>query len=345
MSFYFANQSKKNIYLGHSKSNNISLQKNKPATFYNFASVTNTSVLLTPIIHDKFVAKPCKAKRTFLFTHLTGSITIEASLILPIFIFALMSIMYFFNILYIHTTLQIQLENISRLINASTCITTAADVNINSEENSLLEKVIIDASGTIAINSLFLTDEIKAFADNSLIIDGHKGLSFLGSDVTNTSFPLNIVLSYRIRMPFISEDIFAFNIKQNCYFKPFTGKRLSDNTPLDERYVYVTTTGESFHENKYCTYLERCTYIKNLGFLLKDYPNISACSLCTKDSPLFSYTFNSSPTSTFVYIGKEYDVYHYFEYCPHLEHSVTRMTYEDASQDYSPCSRCTIYSN
>lgn len=342
MSFYFANHSKKNL-LGHLKSNTLSLQLNKQLTFKKHNYVSNSSVLNPPSIHNEFVTNFSKVKRTFLSTNLDGSITIEVSIALPIFIFAIISIIYFFNILYIQTTLQIHLENTARLINSSTCITAAANVNLNDDENSLLEKVIIDSAGTIAINSLFLTEDIKDFIDNTLIVDGHKGLSFIGSDVTNTNYPLDIILSYEVKMPFISEDMFTFKIKQHCYFKPFTGQRLVRNINLYERYVYVTENGEKFHENKFCSHLGRFTYIQNLEMLLMNYPNIKPCSLCGDKNSLVSRPNINSDFATFVYVNIDYDVYHPVEACPALQRYLIRLTYDEAKELYPPCSRCVVY--
>lgn len=343
MSFFFALHSKKLKKIGRSKSKNVSLQLRKSATSINYASVAKNSVLVPPIIHNNFVTQSGKAKRTFLSTTLKGSITIEASIVLPVFIFALLSVLYFFNIIYIQITMQIHLENAARKISSYTCITSAADVNLNDDENSLLEKVIIDSAGTVAITGLFITNEMKDFADNSLIVNGHEGLSFWGSDVTNTNFPMNLVLSYDVKMPFISEDVFTFHIEQNCYFKPFNGKKLIDDTPLDERYVYVTKTGDTFHSDKYCSHLERFTFVHNMKFLLEDYPSIVPCAICSKDNPLFADKYISSPIATFVYVTKTYDVYHYLEACPSIERNLILKTYDEAKENYSPCSSCVVY--
>ncbi len=342
MSFYFAKHSKKKL-LGHSKSSILSLQLNKQSTFIKRNSVSTSSVLTPPSIHSKLVTQFRKAKRTFLSINLKGSITIEASIALPIFIFAIISIIYFFNIIYIQTTLQIQLENTARLINSFTCITTAANVNLNDDENSLLEKVLIDSAGTVAIYSLFVTDEIKEFTDNSLIVDGHKGLYFVGSDVTNTDYPMDIILTYEIKMPFISKDIFTFKIEQNCYFKPFNGSRLSHNIILNERFTYVTENGEKFHENKYCSHLGRFTFLENLELLLINYPNIKICSLCGDKNSLVSQPNINSDRATFVYVNIDYDVYHPTEACPSLQRYLIRLPYDEAKKLYKPCNRCVVY--
>ena len=101
MSFFFAqetvNNKHKNV-LGHSKTNTLSLQLIKSTTKNN---VTNYSALVSPKVNDKFATLCSKVKRTFLSTHLNASITVEASFSLPLFVFAIISIMYFFNIIYI----------------------------------------------------------------------------------------------------------------------------------------------------------------------------------------------------------------------------------------------------
>lgn len=297
MSFFFANQSKKILKknLGHPKINVLSLQLYKPTTIKKPIYVSETSFIVSPAIIDSITVIFRKAKRTFLSTHLKGSITVEASIVLPLFIFTLISIIYFFNLIFIQINMQIQLENVAKSINASTCITTGMDVNLSDSENSLMENVIIDAAGTIAINTLFINEDIKSFADNTLIVNGSEGLSFLGSDVTNTDYPLKLLLSYKVRMPFIPEDIFTFNITHQCYFKAFNGKKLAKTVLENVFFVYVTEDGEYYHTGKMCSHLARYTFIENLDTLKKNYPDIRQCSFCNKHNNLISKSSDRGP--------------------------------------------------
>ncbi len=345
MSFFFAKKSKnkiKKILLGRSKSNILSLQLNKAAISYTSRDSSILSYNISPKKYEKLVVLPRKAKRTFLSSHLNGSITVEASIVLPIFVFAIISIIYFFNILYIQLTLQIHLENTAKLINASTCITTEANINFTDEESSLAETIIMDAAGNIALNSLFSTDELINFCNSTLIVGGYEGLSFVGSSITDINKPIDIVLTYKVRMPFISKDLFTFKLMNKCYIKPFSGKKLISNIKLSDFFVYVTKNGDVFHANKNCSHLSVFTALKNLSELVKEYPLITPCSFCSKSDNLISrpkYQGNS-----YVYVTTEYDVYHYLEICPALQRYLIRLNYEDAKDTYKPCNRCVVYS-
>ena len=229
------------------------------------------------------------------------------------------------------------------MINSFTCITTEANVELSDDESSLLEKVVIDAAGTIAIKELFLNEDIQDFVDNTLIVDGAKGLSFMGSDVTNTDYPLDLLLTYNIKMPFISEDLFSFKLTNRCYFKPFNGTKLSQTIFLHHIYVYVTEDGDTFHSNKFCSYISRFTQLKNLTELKSEYPYILPCSFCSKSSNLIS-----RPTIgdiEYVYVTNEYDVYHFLDACTYLQRYLIRLSYEDAKNVYKPCSRCVVYTD
>ncbi len=344
MSFFFVliNRCCKKSKIGYTKSIKLSLQSIRHKTKIKSKRKTNCRKYYSPTYFMKFVSPLNKAKRTFLSANPGGSITVEAAFVLPLFVFAMVTILYFFNLIYIQTTMQIQLENTAKIISSSTCVTTSANVNLNDDENSLLEKVVIDTAGTIAISSLFITDDIREFADNSLIVNGSDGLSFLGSDVTNTDYPLDIKLSYKVRMPFIPEDVFTFKLRHRCYFKAFNGKALKTNLILGNYYVYVAQNGDVFHKNRLCSYLQRFTELKNEAQLKKEYPSIQLCSFCKQNSNLFS-----SPQLngvSYVYVTVEYDVYHNSETCPSLQRFLTRMNYEDAKELYSPCNRCVAYS-
>ena len=287
MSFFFAIETKKKIkkiLLGRFKSNILSLQLIKAAISYISRNSAFISYKMSPKKYEKLVALPRKAKRTFLSTQLNGSITVEASFVLPIFVFAIISIMYFFNILFIQLTLQIQLENTAKLINASTCITTEANINFTDEESSLAETIIMDAAGNVALNTLFSTDELVDFCNSTLIVDGYEGLSFVGSSITDVNNPMEIILTYKVGMPFISKDLFTFKLMNKCYIKPFNGKKLISNIMLSDFFVYVTEDGDVFHASKNCSHLSVFTVLRNQSELIKEYPLISPCSFCNQGS-------------------------------------------------------------
>lgn len=234
------------------------------------------------------------------------------------------------------------MENTAKLINASTCITTKANINFTDEESSLAETIIMDAAGNIALSSLFSTDELINFCNSTLIVGGYEGLSFVGSSITDINKPIDIVLTYKVRMPFISKDLFTFKLMNKCYIKPFSGKKLISNIKLSDFFVYVTKNGDVFHANKNCSHLSVFTALKNLSELVKEYPLITPCSFCSKSDNLISrpkYQGNS-----YVYVTTEYDVYHYLEICPALQRYLIRLNYEDAKDTYKPCNRCVVYS-
>lgn len=345
MSFCFAFRQKKRNKnkWGHPKIQHIVSPNKKPMINFTSDDKTALNPIVSPTILKSNSYASSEVKRTFLSINLIGSITVEAAIALPLFVFAIISIMYLINILFIQSTMQIQLENVAKLINSSTCITTGLDVNLNDDENSLLEKIIIDSAGSIAVKAMFLTDEIKDFADNTLIVDGSDGLSFFGSKVTNTDEPLDIVLSYKVRAPFIPEDVFTFEIKHHCYFKPFNGKELYKNIFLDITLVYVTHDGDVYHMNKMCTHLQRYTKLRSLDILKQEVPNILPCTFCSHQTNLISRP--SMNGIEYVYVTVEKDVYHYVEACPSLQRNLIRLTIDEALGTYTPCNRCVVYTN
>ncbi len=346
MSFYFANQSenKNKNKKGRKLLYFMSLQLKTSTTDCNQKYTSDFSHLISP---NRSLKSSCifrKAKRTFLSAHLDGSVTVEAAFVLPLFIFAMISIMYLFNLIYIQLVMQIQLENTARIVCASTCVTTTIDANLDNDENvdSILEegikKIVMDAAGTIAVKELFLSDDIRTFADNSLIVDGSEGLSFYGSTVTNTASFSNITLTYKARMPFIPEDVFTFNLINKCYFKAFSGKELKNNVDFREIYVYIAKNGSVFHLNRLCSYLERYTHLCNEELLKKEYPYIKLCTLCKQGNNLFTQPQLNG--ISYVYVTDDFDAYHITEACPYLNRYILRIPYDAALDAYKPCIRC-----
>lgn len=346
MSFFFETKPIKNVsykLLGRSNTLIDSLQIDKPTTNVTTSVVTYNSLFVPPTKYEKIVALIFKVKRTFLSTNLNGSITVEASIVLPIFLFAMISVIYLFNIMYIQSVLQIQLENTAAIVNASTCVTSEADISLTDNESSFLEKVIVDTAGAFLFETMFMDEELKDFLDNTLIVDGSNGLTFIGSKITNLDEPHDVVLRYSVALPFISPDVLTINMEQHCYFKPFNGKELRQNIYLFDRSVYIAHNGTVFHSNASCSYLERLTFCVSLAIAKDKNPSITPCTRCYINTDILLAPIPDQ--RNYIYVTEEYDVYHKLQYCSHVERNVQVISYTEAMEKYTPCSRCVVYEN
>lgn len=346
MPFYFTilnkNQFKKKLS-GHLESIVLSLQLIKPATITNNS---NNRFLgnVSPASVKKHHFYICKVKRAFLSPFLSGSITVECSLVFPIFLFSLAALLYFFNILYIQLSLQIQLDETARLINKYTY--SINDIMSDTSENSenlkkLFEDITLSGGAAVLAGELFFDEDISSFINNTLIIDGVDGISFFATTASSNTQIYDLFINYKIRLPFISEEHFCVKLLQRCRFRAFTGLALNSNIDLNIRYVYKTKASEIFHENRNCSYLERYSEVLNLESLKQKYPYMKLCSFCGSDN---KFTGLDLPlTSDYVFVTSEHDVYHTSEICPVFSRNLLRIPYDDAVNIYEPCLRCIAY--
>lgn len=153
--------------------------------------------------------------RAFLSTHLRGIITVEASIILPIYILIISSIIYLFNILYIQNTFQERMSEIAREFSSNYYIACSISSLNNKEtldfyqyqtqnESSFSNTTYNITSSLITasyISKLFSSNDIQAVINSSNIVDKTKGLSFNGTYLDTAT-----------------NDLFIYPTKSSCPF-------------------------------------------------------------------------------------------------------------------------------
>lgn len=277
-------------------------------------------------------------RRTFLFSSRKGSLTLEAALVLPIYMFFLITVLYILNILHIQNVLQSAMEEAARNINSYAYVAEQFEelqdderAVIGSHDAGFVLTLAKNQVSKISIRNSFLNDRIKNIADSSYINNGYKGIiiSFGTSDFSDY---VDFNISYMIKLPFLPADIFYIPVTQRCYFKPFVGTDITEKEGAYTEYVYVTATGSVYHTTPYCTYLNRYYDI-----ITEDEMNVSwdtaegyhACPHCAYDQPI-------GPAS-FLCPGRK--VYHNRTDCAYIETFVYKIP-KDQVGNKPMCSRC-----
>lgn len=281
--------------------------------------------------------------RAFLSTHLRGIITVEASIILPIYILIISSIIYLFNILYIQNTFQERMSEIAREISSNYYIACSISSLNNKEtldfyqyqtqnESSFSNTTYNITSSLITasyISKLFSSNDIQAVINSSNIVDKANGLSFNGTYLDTATNDLFIHLSYKIRLPFLPWHL-SLPIKQFCKLHLFYGKNITPNKGDTTIYVYCNLSGNVYHTNKYCSYLTKYTSVVPV----KDIPTLGmiACYRCNYPA----YSTNAE----YVYLTTEGDRYHYSLDCPTFTSHIYKIDYTQLASYFRLCTRC-----
>lgn len=256
-----------------------------------------------------------------------GSITIEASLALPLFLFFVINLLSIFDVLAVHIQLESALHQTAREM----AVYGYAIDKIDEKE------MLSSTLGSVAFSETYVRNQVnkligKDYLNNSCIKGGSSGIIYSFSKfMENDRIELKAVYKVEPKIPYIGFQ--GFYMVTGCTVRAFTGY---DNTEAvagenAEQIVYITETGNVYHFSRNCTHLE-------LSISRVDYKGIKklrneagekykACEKCGK-----------KPQST-VYITNEGNRYHTTVTCSGLKRTIEAIPISKVGNK-SPCSRC-----
>lgn len=178
---------------------------------------------------------------------LKGSLTIEASLVLPVFLFFMTAIIHFLLLISLQSDIQLRIDEAAREIGKRAYVADESEVLSLVNGNSL------------TIRKQILSDELTDRINNSSIIGGVSGFHTILSSYNDNSGILDIIATYKYRFPYLPARIGTFSIMQRCYCRAWIGAPLDESTSSgaeDEQIVYITPTGRAYHTSPSCNYLD-----------------------------------------------------------------------------------------
>ncbi len=165
-----------------------------------------------------------------------GSITLEAAVVIPVFFFAILCMMYLFEVMAIQTSIS----------NAAQCVgkTWAEDSYLSPLVfPKELEKEIVRVAG-------------KEKLDRSIIANGSEGISCEYSRVNLKTAVLNLNVRYQIEIPVLMFRLPIRTYEERLRVKGWTGDMDLSNDSFEDEYVFVTDYGVVYHQSLACGYLE-----------------------------------------------------------------------------------------
>ncbi|WP_026651359.1 hypothetical protein [Butyrivibrio proteoclasticus] len=292
------------------------------------------------------ITKPLKNKiMTFLQTTktpkevpLSASITVEASLALPFFIFFFVNILAAFNIIKVQSDLEAALHQTGNEI----CIRAfderfGANLVLGEEDMSYDEG--LEGYATAGAFSVYAANNVRSYVGDSVnescVKNGLNGLSFFSSRVLFRNDIVDIVVDYKVK-PLISMIGFSeFPVQGRYYGHAWTGYDLSCETQAesgDDEIVYVTEHGEAYHKDINCRYLK--IDIKSIEFNSLDTARNSdrhkyyPCEYC-----------GENVAGGNVFVTDYGERYHTSVNCPGLKRKIYTIRLSEAA-GYRACSGC-----
>lgn len=272
--------------------------------------------------------------------YVTGSMTVEAAILLPIFLMIFINLGSAMEMIRLHGNLEVALWNAgNKMCLYGYALEMLNDDTIPDSENPK----ILEGMKDIALSYGYVKQEIIGYVGDkylkeSPLKNGVDGLQFWESEIVRDireNDCIKVVLTYEVG-PWIAAPYIKGFRMANCYYgRLWTGYNVGktcENEQGGQDVVYVTETGEVYHESLECTHLK--LRIREIAWdSVENARNkwgrrYTVCSLCKREKA----------TST-VYIADEGTAYHYIRDCAGLKRTIRTISREKAS-GYRPCSRC-----
>lgn len=283
----------------------------------SFAQIKKPSL---QICRQKLLQSKQKRKRVLLLTTpcktpcKKGSLTIEAALVLPMFLFAMLSIISLLSLLLFHMKLQGALHQ---------------------QAKSIAQQAYIEWNFSEAEVQMGILDEVgESLIQKAPIKGGVSGISFSDTDLSDREF-VKLSVSYEAELPYDFFHLFHRTFHQTALFHTWIGyeKGLdAGGTHVKEEYVYITETGEVYHRNRECSHIRLSIY-EISAEELDAHRNASggkysSCEHC-----------HSSLTGGVLYVTKDGDRYHNSLSCSGLKRTVIAVPISEVG-NRRPCSGC-----
>lgn len=260
----------------------------------------------------------------FLFAPLSGSLTVEAAIVLPIFLFFMIAVLQFGNAMEAAVKFGTALTETGKTMAAAAYMET-----YGGDVGKAPELAIGALSAAYAQNRV-----TERAGDTSAV----KRINMLQSSFLEEDQTIDLVLSYQIRSPIAFIKLPVNFFLQRARVRAWTGRTVQGEgeetagTGMEHDMVYVTATGTVYHENAVCTHLHlsiRPVDVSQLETLRNNSGEIyHACERC------------GGKAGGTVYITQEGNRYHTSLGCSGLKRTVQQITREEA-QKLRPCSKCS----
>lgn len=267
-----------------------------------------TLKFIQPLKNPSFAYRSGKASTS---TPFRAGITIEAAFAVPFFFFAIISLIYLFEIMAIQTSVRSGLMYAGRIVAEESYPLAMVDPGD-------VEEYLVHAIGADRL-------------ERSIVTGGSSGMdcSDSGMSIRTGIGTLKAEYSLRIPVPFFTVD--GITREESIRIKAWTGYEKEFLGSSEEEIVYVTETGIVYHRDYHCTYLDLSIHMVTAdsvdGLRNVDGSKYRACRICGGSS------------SGQVYITDSGDKYHSSLSCSGLKRTVYAIPVSEAVGK-GACVRC-----
>ncbi len=251
-------------------------------------------------------------ERTSAFTS-KGSITLEATLAVSLFFFAVVTLVYLFEIMAIQTNIKSALHAVGREVAQEAYFNPIIPV-------TKMERRIAETLGEERLGE-------------SLIVNGSRGFDCSASRKYGNTTIMDLTVAYQIEVPLLAFRIPVISKNETIRVKGWTGYEGGLSGITEDTIVYVTEYGLVYHADMHCSYLDlsiRSVKESELQNLRNQSGGVyKKCSSCA----------HLSAADSKVYITDYGSRYHKSLECSGLKRKVYAMPLSDV-HGLGGCSKC-----
>jgi len=262
-----------------------------------------------------------------------ASLTVEAALVMPVFLFGILNLLGMMEIFDVQMRLQAALHQTAKEMAVEGYAYGQLQPG-NEEALSLPVQVAFSESFVRSGVQRYVT---KSVLDHSVIENGSRGIVYSFSKIMEND-RIELIAVYRIAPRFALVPFMKVWTASQAKVRAFTGY---DNTrPLEgkqsqEEYVYVTESGSAYHLDRGCSHLKLSIQLVGTNEV-KELRNEEGgryypCEVC----------HGSQNVGDIVLITNQGDRYHRTVTCPGLKRTIRTIPLDQAS-GYHPCGRCAV---
>lgn len=301
-----------------------------------------------PLRADDRSARPSSAS-SLAAEGIPGSMTLEAALAFPLFLFFIMNVLFLFEVVRLQSNLQAALQQTGEQICEAAFYTRFGGGNgsgdgVLPDGVSLGEGIGSGDSASFLLSETFVRARVTSYLgtqylNHTCLKGGAAGLSFANCKIMTDGDRVELVVNCRIR-PFVKVIAWRnFSLQSrfcgHAWVGWTSGGGEGETSPAEDgnqKTVYVTRYGKVYHTDPDCIYLNpqirtvRASEVKNLR---------------SGDGSIYYPCEDCHPKSSGnVYITKEGNRYHSDLHCSGIVRHVSVVDSAKAQESLRPCAKC-----
>lgn len=329
----------------------LSFNKNKkPLSRKSFAETNmNTPYERTDIpARNRKDIMWCKSSRKKLKE---ASLTVEAALVLPIFLYFMLAFLYFIQIFTVQEKIQSAITKMGLNLSRTAYVlkdfpsledALSFDFSIFGNEFEICPGELVDnllSGGALKLYAKRYLDTDRI--NQSCIKGGFDGISFDQSSLSSSKDTIDIIVTYQIEMPIKLLIIDRMNMVQRIKLHKWTGYEVAavyhtEDAKEDTKdlTVYITETGSVYHKDRSCSHIKLT--VSAVTGIPDDLRNDSGgkyypCEACCTGRESAQATFYITSDGTRYHIGRD---------CSKIKRSVREIKLSEVGSR-EPCKRCS----